>query len=162
AATSSSGGNSLRGNTPRCAVTSQASATTRNGKALRAMRRQRLSPCRAAVPAVRTYGDEAGARSAMAHDSAAAPSRTTGPRDASVAGARGRSEGRDECSRMRAARGAAWIYTRAAVTTASPMHGMTALDRLPKRVVAPLAITATLAAGVAGGFAARYVHLPLP
>ena len=42
------------------------------------------------------------------------------------------------------------------------MHGTTVLERLPKRLAAPLAITATLAAGVAGGFAARYVHLPLP
>src|SRR5262249_4858977 len=42
------------------------------------------------------------------------------------------------------------------------MHGMTVLERLPKRLAAPLAITATLAAGVAGGFAARFIHLPLP
>ncbi|HEX2353643.1 MAG TPA: AbrB family transcriptional regulator, partial [Xanthobacteraceae bacterium] len=33
---------------------------------------------------------------------------------------------------------------------------------MPKRLAAALAIVATLAAGVAGGFAARYVHLPLP
>src|SRR5262249_21603538 len=43
-----------------------------------------------------------------------------------------------------------------------PMHGITTLQRMPKNVAAALAITATLAAGVAGGFAARYVHLPLP
>src|SRR5262245_37812030 len=42
------------------------------------------------------------------------------------------------------------------------MHGTTVLERLPKRLAPPLAITATLAAGVGGGFAARYVHLPLP
>jgi uncharacterized protein len=42
------------------------------------------------------------------------------------------------------------------------MHGITTLQRMPKNVAAALAITATLAAGVAGGFAARYVHLPLP
>src|SRR5262249_60429034 len=43
-----------------------------------------------------------------------------------------------------------------------PMHGISTLQRMPKNVAAALAITATLAAGVAGGFAARYVHLPLP
>src|SRR5262249_37416687 len=32
-----------------------------------------------------------------------------------------------------------------------PMHGITALQRMPKNVAAALAITATLAAGVAGG-----------
>jgi uncharacterized membrane protein AbrB (regulator of aidB expression) len=32
----------------------------------------------------------------------------------------------------------------------------------PKNVVAALAMTGTLAAGVAGGFAARALHLPLP
>src|SRR5262245_42064836 len=43
-----------------------------------------------------------------------------------------------------------------------PMHGIAALQRMPKTLAAALAIAATLAAGVAGGFAARYVHLPLP
>jgi membrane AbrB-like protein len=33
---------------------------------------------------------------------------------------------------------------------------------MPKRAAAALAIALTLAGGVAGGFAARYVHLPLP
>jgi len=33
---------------------------------------------------------------------------------------------------------------------------------MPKRAVAALAIALTLAGGVAGGFAARYLHLPLP
>jgi membrane AbrB-like protein len=42
------------------------------------------------------------------------------------------------------------------------VHGMTVLQRMPKRLAAALTILATLAAGVAGGFAARYVHLPLP
>src|SRR5262245_42463757 len=39
---------------------------------------------------------------------------------------------------------------------------VTILQRMPKRLAAALAIVATLAAGIAGGFAARYVHLPLP
>src|SRR5215469_15685793 len=42
------------------------------------------------------------------------------------------------------------------------MHGITTLQHMPKRVAAALAIALTLAAGVVGGFAARYVHLPLP
>src|SRR5262249_46800579 len=42
------------------------------------------------------------------------------------------------------------------------MHGITTLQHMPKRAAAALAIASTLAAGVAGGFAARYVHLPLP
>ena len=42
------------------------------------------------------------------------------------------------------------------------MHGITTLQHMPKRAAAALAIALTLAGGVAGGFAARYVHLPLP
>ena len=42
------------------------------------------------------------------------------------------------------------------------MHGITTLQHMPKRAVAALAIALTLAGGIAGGFAARYVHLPLP
>src|SRR2546428_10566489 len=42
------------------------------------------------------------------------------------------------------------------------MHGITTLQHMPKRAAAALAIALTLAAGVVGGFAARYVHLPLP
>src|SRR5258708_39898117 len=63
---------------------------------------------------------------------------------------------------MGAARARRWICARAAVTTNSPMHAMTVLERMPKRLAAALAIALTLAAGVAGGFAARFVHLPLP
>jgi membrane AbrB-like protein len=40
------------------------------------------------------------------------------------------------------------------------MHGT--LQRIPKSLAATLAMAGTLAAGVAGGFAARYAHLPLP
>ncbi len=40
------------------------------------------------------------------------------------------------------------------------MHGI--FQQLPKRLVAAFAMAGTLAAGVAGGFAARYAHLPLP
>src|SRR5262244_2709876 len=40
------------------------------------------------------------------------------------------------------------------------MHGITTLQHMPKRAAAALAIALTLAAGVVGGFAARYVHLP--
>ena len=40
------------------------------------------------------------------------------------------------------------------------MHGT--LQKLPKGLTAALAMAGTLAAGVAGGFAARYAHLPLP
>jgi hypothetical protein len=39
---------------------------------------------------------------------------------------------------------------------------MAFLDRLPKPVVAALAMAGTLVAGVAGGFAARYLRIPLP
>jgi uncharacterized protein len=39
---------------------------------------------------------------------------------------------------------------------------MTISRLMPKSLAAGLAIAATLAAGVAGGFAARYAHLPLP
>src|SRR5215471_10204470 len=63
---------------------------------------------------------------------------------------------------MRAARARRWICARAAVTTHSPMHAMTTLERVPKRLAAALAIALTLAAGVAGGGVARLVHLPLP
>ena len=42
------------------------------------------------------------------------------------------------------------------------MHGTTALQRMPKGLVAALAMAGTLAAGIAGGFAARLAHLPLP
>ncbi len=42
------------------------------------------------------------------------------------------------------------------------MHGTASPQRLPKGVIAALAIAGTLAAGVAGGFAARFAHLPLP
>src|SRR5713226_474196 len=40
------------------------------------------------------------------------------------------------------------------------MHGTT--TRMPKSLAAALAMAGTLAAGVAGGYAARSVHLPLP
>src|SRR5262249_59462267 len=43
-----------------------------------------------------------------------------------------------------------------------PMHGTTVLERMPKPLGAALAIALTLAVGVAGGFLARLVHLPLP
>jgi uncharacterized protein len=42
------------------------------------------------------------------------------------------------------------------------MHGTTPSNRPPKGLVAALAMAGTLAAGVAGGFLARFVHLPLP
>ena len=42
------------------------------------------------------------------------------------------------------------------------MHAMTTLERVSKPLAAALAIALTLAGGVVGGFAARYVHLPLP
>src|SRR5215470_5202969 len=42
------------------------------------------------------------------------------------------------------------------------MHGITTLQHMPKRVAAALAMAGTLAAGVAGGFVARLLHLPLP
>ena len=42
------------------------------------------------------------------------------------------------------------------------MHAMTVLERMPKHLSAALAIALTLAGGVAGGFFARFVHLPLP
>src|SRR5215467_5665416 len=63
---------------------------------------------------------------------------------------------------MRAARARRWICVRAAVTTNSPMHAMTTLERVSKPLAAALVIALTLAAGVAGGFAARLLHLPLP
>ena len=42
------------------------------------------------------------------------------------------------------------------------MHGIAVFHRLPKRLAEFLAIAGTLAAGMAGGFLARSVHLPLP
>jgi membrane AbrB-like protein len=42
------------------------------------------------------------------------------------------------------------------------MHGPASLQRIPKSLTGALAIAGTLAAGVAGGFVARLVHLPLP
>src|SRR5215475_2861698 len=42
------------------------------------------------------------------------------------------------------------------------MTAMTVLQRMPKPLAAALAMAGTLAAGVAGGFAARSAHLPLP
>jgi membrane AbrB-like protein len=42
------------------------------------------------------------------------------------------------------------------------MHGIAAFQRLPKSLTATLAIIGTLAAGIAGGYAARYARLPLP
>ena len=44
--------------------------------------------------------------------------------------------------------------------TPRDMHGT--LQKLPKGLTAALAMAGTLAAGVAGGYAARYAHLPLP
>src|SRR5207249_10440450 len=41
------------------------------------------------------------------------------------------------------------------ISTNSPMHAMTTLERVSKPLAAALAIALTLAAGVAGGFAAR-------
>jgi membrane AbrB-like protein len=50
-----------------------------------------------------------------------------------------------------------------AVTTAGiRMSAITIFQRTPKRLAAALAMAGTLAAGVAGGYAARYAHLPLP
>lgn len=40
------------------------------------------------------------------------------------------------------------------------MHGM--ISRMPKSLTATLAMAGTLAAGIAGGYAARYLRLPLP
>jgi membrane AbrB-like protein len=42
------------------------------------------------------------------------------------------------------------------------MRGAAFSQRIPKRVAAPLAMAGTLAAGVLGGLAARYLHFPLP
>jgi membrane AbrB-like protein len=42
------------------------------------------------------------------------------------------------------------------------MYGTDLPQRLPKGLIAALAMAGTLAAAVAGGFAARFVHLPLP
>src|SRR5262245_19669561 len=42
------------------------------------------------------------------------------------------------------------------------MTALPAFQRMPKPLAAALAMAATLAAGVAGGFAARTAHLPLP
>src|SRR5215475_8138403 len=42
------------------------------------------------------------------------------------------------------------------------MTAMTVLQRMPKPLAAALAMAGTLAAGVAGGYAARAAHLPLP
>jgi uncharacterized protein len=64
---------------------------------------------------------------------------------------------------MCAARAPQWIRRRGAVTTAGiRMSAITIFQRTPKRLAAVLAMTGTLAAGVAGGYAARYAHLPLP
>jgi membrane AbrB-like protein len=64
---------------------------------------------------------------------------------------------------MRAARARQWIRGRGAVTTAGiRMSVITIFQRTPKRLAAVLAMAGTLAAGVAGGYAARYTHLPLP
>ena len=42
------------------------------------------------------------------------------------------------------------------------MHAMSFLQHVPKRLVPALAMAGTLAAGIAGGFAASYARLPLP
>jgi membrane AbrB-like protein len=64
---------------------------------------------------------------------------------------------------MLAARVPQWICVRGAVTTTSiRMSAITFFQRTPKRLAAALAMVGTLAAGVAGGYAARYAHLPLP
>jgi membrane AbrB-like protein len=64
---------------------------------------------------------------------------------------------------MRAARVRQWICVRGTVTTADiRMSAITIFQRTPKRLAAALAMAGTLAAGVAGGFVARYAHLPLP
>jgi membrane AbrB-like protein len=64
---------------------------------------------------------------------------------------------------MRAARGRQWICAGGAVTTAvACMNRRTILQRMPKGLAAALAMAGTLAAGVAGGYGARYAHLPLP
>jgi membrane AbrB-like protein len=42
------------------------------------------------------------------------------------------------------------------------MHGPVCLRRLPQSIAIPLTIAGTLAAGVAGGYVARFAHLPLP
>ena len=55
-------GNSRLGNTPACAVISHISPTTRNGNAVRAITRNRLSPSSADVPG-EDLCDTAGARS---------------------------------------------------------------------------------------------------
>ncbi len=66
-------------------------------------------------------------------------------------------------SGMRAARVRQWICVRGTVTTADiRMSAITIFQRTPKRLAAALAMAGTLAAGVAGGFVARYAHLPLP
>ena len=74
-ATSSSGGNSRRGNTSSRATTSQMTASTRNGKAVRAITRQRASSPRPTPrAAVDTPGAEiAGAPSRMVDASTQGP-----------------------------------------------------------------------------------------
>src|SRR5262245_1602791 len=60
---------------------------------------------------------------------------------------------------MCAARAPQWIRGRGAVTTAGiRMSAITIFQRTPKRLAAALAMAGTLAAGVAGGYAARYAH----
>src|SRR5271165_5430780 len=125
-ATSSSGGNSFLGNMPSCAVNSHASATTRNGKAVRAIIRQRSSGLAADVAA---RSGAAGAISVI----------------------------------IRPAARCLWIYREKTVnTTCLPMRAISSPQYWPSNLVAALAMLMTLAAGVAGGFTARYIHLPLP
>src|SRR5262249_55711027 len=84
-----------------------------------------------------------------------------GPPRAGGPGGEERREGRTRAHARRAP-GTMDLRARGCYHGHCPMHGINTLQRMPKNVVAALAITATLAAGVAGGFAARYVHLPLP
>jgi uncharacterized protein len=54
------------------------------------------------------------------------------------------------------------LLSRGCYYRSRPMHGPARPQRIPQRLIGALAIAGTLAAGVAGGFVARLVHLPLP
>ena len=138
---------SVRGKMPRWASNSQARATTRNGNAVRAISRQRLSPrCAAGRGGKQRRAMRRARQWTCAHDSAAAP----------------RPDERGTALACVPRAPAMDLRPRGCYDPLAHAHNGGPSSACAKRLAAALAIALTLAAGVAGGFAARSMHLPLP
>src|SRR5499433_1497873 len=139
----SSGGNSLGGKIPAWAAISHNSPSTRNGSALRATARRRLSPCVADGASAASVSGRAAI--AGSHWSRQAKSRIKPP------------------PVIRQAMSVDETKTKADLdAVGAELAGAPGIVRSLAHVRTAAALLATFAVGLAGGFAAKWLHFPLP